>query len=51
MINDVPAAAREGMHGFAASDAGVVAVAWLDLRQKGTRVYVAVSRDHVTSGP
>jgi hypothetical protein len=46
VVNDVPAAAREGMHGLAANEAGVVAVAWLDLRQKGTRIYVAVSRDH-----
>jgi hypothetical protein len=45
-INDVPAAAREGMHGLAANQAGVAAVAWLDLREKGTRVFVAVSRDH-----
>jgi hypothetical protein len=46
VINDVPGAAREGLHGLAANDAGVVAVAWLDLREKGTRVYLAVSRDH-----
>jgi hypothetical protein len=46
VVNDVPGAAREGLHGLAANDAGLVAVAWLDLREKGTRVYVAVSRDH-----
>lgn len=46
VVNDVPGAAREGMHGLAANEAGVVAVAWLDLRATGTRVYVAVSRDH-----
>ena len=46
VINDVPAAAREGMHGLAANEAGVAAIAWLDLREKGTRVFVAVSRDH-----
>jgi hypothetical protein len=46
VINDVPGAAREGLHALAANDAGVVAVAWLDLRSKGTRVYAATSRDH-----
>ena len=46
VINDVPAAAREGLHATAASRAGLVVVAWLDLRQKGTRIYAAVSRDH-----
>jgi hypothetical protein len=46
VINDVPGAAREGMHALAANDAGVVAIAWLDLRQTGTRVFAAVSRDH-----
>jgi hypothetical protein len=46
VINDVPGAAREGMHALAANDAGVVVVAWLDLRQKGTRLYAAISRDH-----
>lgn len=45
-INDVPGAAREGMHGMAANEAGTVVVAWLDLRERGTRVYAAVSRDH-----
>ena len=46
VVNDVPAAAREGMHGMAATADGLVVVAWLDLREKGTRVYAAVSRDH-----
>ena len=45
-INDVPGAAREGMHGMAANEAGTVVIAWLDLREHGTRVYAAVSRDH-----
>jgi hypothetical protein len=45
-INDVPGAAREGMHAMAASEAGTVVIAWLDLRERGTRVYAAVSRDH-----
>ena len=46
IVNDVPAAAREGMHGMAATPEGLVVIAWLDLREKGTRVYAAVSRDH-----
>lgn len=45
-INDVPGAAREGMHAMAANEAGTVVVAWLDLRERGTRIYAAVSRDH-----
>jgi hypothetical protein len=43
-LNRVEASAREGLHGMA-SGAGLVAVAWLDLRGAGTRVYGAVSRD------
>jgi hypothetical protein len=46
VINDVTGAAREGMHAIAASPNGFVVIAWLDLRQKGTRIYTAVSRDH-----
>jgi len=46
IVNSVPGAAREGLHGLAANAAGVVAIAWLDLRQKGTRIYATVSRDH-----
>jgi hypothetical protein len=46
VVNDVPGAAREGMHGLAATDAGLIVVAWLDLRQKGTRIYAARSTDH-----
>jgi hypothetical protein len=57
IVNDVPAAAREGLHGMAASPDGLVVVTWLDLRETppsatasapapGTRVYAAISRDH-----
>jgi hypothetical protein len=46
VVDDVPGAAREGMHGLAANASGLVVLAWLDLRQKGTRIYAAVSRDH-----
>ena len=46
VINDVPGAAREGLHALAAHPDGLVVAAWLDLREKGTRIYAAVSRDH-----
>ncbi|BCS32343.1 hypothetical protein TBR22_A15530 [Luteitalea sp. TBR-22] len=45
VINDVPGAAREGLHGMAARPDGTVLVTWLDLREKGTRLYGAVSDD------
>ena len=43
-VNDVAAAAREGLHAMAASGQ-TVAVAWLDLREQGTTLVVAVSLD------
>lgn len=46
VINDVPAAAREGLHALTATPDGLVVLSWLDLREKGTRIYTAVSRDH-----
>lgn len=46
IVNDVPAAAREGLHAMAATRSGLVVLAWLDLREKGTRLYAAISRDH-----
>jgi len=47
VLNDVPGAAREGMHALASNPTtGLVVAAWLDLRQKGTRIYAAVSKDH-----
>lgn len=49
VINDVAGAAREGLHAMSADSAGLVVVAWLDLREKGTRIYAAVSRDHGTT--
>ena len=48
-INRVPGAAREGLHAFAADPSGLMVLAWLDLRQTGTRLYAAVSRDHGAS--
>ena len=45
-VNDVPGAAREGLHAMtAASATGELACAWLDLRSKGTKIYASVSRD------
>jgi hypothetical protein len=46
VINDVPGAAREGLHAIAAlpDGKGVFAV-WLDLRDKGTRLYGSKSTD------
>ena len=44
-INDVPGSAREGLHAMASNRKGVTVIAWLDLRQPGTRVFSAVSRD------
>jgi hypothetical protein len=43
-LNGVRAAAREGLHGMAAAG-DRVAVAWLDVREPGTRIYAAVSGD------
>ncbi len=43
-VNDVPGAAREGLHSMAAGNGWVVA-AWLDLREKGTRIYGARSEN------
>jgi hypothetical protein len=44
-VNDVPGAAREGLHAMAADAHGNVFIAWLDLRTKGTTLYGARSTD------
>lgn len=44
-INDVPTAAREGLHAMVARTDGSLFAAWLDLREKGTRLYGAQSTD------
>jgi len=44
-VNAVEGSAREGLHGMAAGPDGSVFCAWLDLREKGTQVYGARSRD------
>lgn len=46
VVNDIPGAAREGLHAMVplAGGSGLFAV-WLDLREKGTRLYGAKSTD------
>ena len=44
-VNDVPGAAREGLHALAADGSGRVFAAWLDLRRPGTSIYGAYSLD------
>ena len=44
-INDVPSAAREGLHALASDGRGNLAAVWLDLRKEGTQLYGAFSRD------
>jgi len=44
-VNDVPGAAREGLHSMAAGGKNTLFATWLDLREKGTRLYGSVSRD------
>jgi hypothetical protein len=44
-VNDVPGSAREGLHAMASGGAHTLFAAWLDLRDKGTRVYGSVSTD------
>ena len=48
-INDVTASAREGLHTMVARPDGLLFAAWLDLREKGTRLYSAVSKDNGAS--
>lgn len=43
-VNDVEGAGREGLHAMA-SGGGVLFASWLDLRQKGTRLYGSLSKD------
>jgi BNR repeat protein len=44
-VNDVPGAAREGLHTMTVAADGTVAAAWLDLRSQGTRLVGSISRD------
>ncbi len=45
VINDVPGAAREGLHAIAAGLDGKLFAVWLDLRAKGTQLYGSYSND------
>ncbi|OYW24498.1 MAG: hypothetical protein B7Z55_02000 [Planctomycetales bacterium 12-60-4] len=45
MVNDVPDAAREGLHGMTAGANGDVWCVWLDLRNGKTEIATAVSSD------
>ncbi len=45
MVNDVPDAAREGLHGMAAGANGDVWCVWLDLRNGKSEIDTAVSND------
>ena len=45
VINDVPGAAREGLHAITADPKGNLFAVWLDLRAKGTHLYGARSTD------
>ncbi len=44
-VSDLAGAAREGLHATASSSKGRLACAWLDLRSKGTEIWVATSDD------
>ncbi len=44
-INDVPGAAREGLHAMVVAPNGTLSAAWLDLRAKGTQLYGSQSSD------
>jgi BNR repeat-like domain len=45
IINDIPGAAREGLHAMAADANGNIFAAWLDLRKPGTQLYGSRSTD------
>ena len=44
-MNDVAGSAREGLHAMAFGGTDTLFAAWSDLRDKGTRIYGAVSKD------
>lgn len=44
-VNDMEGSAREGLHAMAVAPDGTVACAWLDLRDKGTKLFMATSKD------
>lgn len=44
-VNDVEGSAREGLHAMTASDDGTLWCVWLDLRDRGTKLFVSKSID------
>ncbi len=44
-VNDIDGSAREGLHAMAAAPDGTLACTWLDLRTKGTKLYLSISKD------
>ena len=45
-VNDVDGSAREGLHAMTASSDGTLWCVWLDLRDRGTKLFVSKSADH-----
>jgi len=45
-VNDVEGSAREGLHAMTASKDGTLWCLWLDLRDRGTKLFVSTSNDH-----
>ncbi|MBV6456915.1 MAG: hypothetical protein HONBIEJF_00019 [Fimbriimonadaceae bacterium] len=45
LVNDVEGSGREGLHAMAVAPDGTLACAWLDLRDKGTKLFMATSKD------
>ncbi len=48
-VNDVAGSAREGLHSMAMGPDGLLACAWLDLRSKGTKIYLSTSANGGTT--
>ena len=44
-VNDLDGAAREGLHAMAVAPDGTLACSWLDLRAKGTMLFMSTSKD------
>ena len=44
-VSDVDGSAREGLHAMAVAADGTLACTWLDLRSKGTKLFMSTSRD------
>jgi hypothetical protein len=48
-VNDVAGSAREGLHAMAIAPGGTLACIWLDLRGRGTKLYLSSSKDRGAS--